>query len=143
MGNFTPVMSLLGGIIIGLSALLLLLSSGRVAGISGIFGGFLRMKPGETLWRFAFIAGLVAGGLLLLYLYPQALNFELTYSPAAIMCAGLLVGFGSRMGGGCTSGHGVCGIGRLSLRSIVAVVTFMATGVITAIVVGQIFAGRI
>lgn len=142
MENFTPIMSLTGGVIIGVAGLLLLLFNGRIAGISGIFGGLLqlqRMQRNEKLWRIAFIAGLLCGGLTLLYVYPQAFVFEIAVSPAVVIVAGLLVGFGSRMGGGCTSGHGVCGIGRLSNRSIVAAITFMLTGVVTAVVLSRWF----
>ncbi|MGH7962772.1 MAG: YeeE/YedE family protein, partial [Candidatus Binatia bacterium] len=107
MEHFTPVASLVGGVIIGLAAALLLLFNGRICGISGIFGGLLSAKRDETLWRFVFVAGLFAGGVLLRFVYPQAFNIEIDRSAAAIVLAGLLVGVGTRMGSGCTSGHGI------------------------------------
>ena len=141
MENFTPLMSLIGGVIIGIAGLILLLFNGRIAGISGIFGGFLQWKPNDTLWRFMFIVGLLCGGLLVMIFYPKALTIEITASPAVVIIAGLLVGIGSRMGSGCTSGHGVCGIGRLSVRSIIAAMTFMVTGIMAAVVFSRIFGG--
>ena len=143
MQNFTPVESMAGGVLLGIAALILLYFNGRIAGISGIFGGLLHFKRGETLWRFTFICGLLAGGYLLNFVYPQALEFEMDFSATSIMLAGLLVGLGSRMGSGCTSGHGICGIGRLSPRSIVAAVIFMSTGAFAAITVGTFFGGQL
>lgn len=122
---------LLGGVLIGLSAALLLWWTGRIAGISGIVAGLVRPNPGEVGWRVAFVAGLLAGGLLLAVLYPQALVFRAPGSLALVACAGALVGVGTRLGSGCTSGHGVCGIGRFSPRSLVATVTFIAAGMVT------------
>ena len=118
---------LLGGVMIGLSAALLLLSTGRVAGISGITGGLLQRAPDGTGWRLAFLMGLVVGGAVLLAVVPLSLG-STSVSLPLVVAAGLLVGFGTRMGGGCTSGHGVCGISRLSARSIVATGTFMVFG---------------
>ena len=143
MENFTPVESLVGGIVIGIAALVLLRFYGRIAGISGIFGGLFPFNTGETLWRMVFLAGLVTGGVILSFLHRDAVTFELAYSNPALILAGLLVGVGSRMGNGCTSGHGICGLGRLAPRSMVAVLTFMATGILAAVVVHQIFGGAI
>ena len=143
MENFTPVESLVGGIMIGIAALVLLRFYGRIAGISGVFGGLFPFNTGETLWRMVFLAGLVTGGIILSFLHTDAVTFELAYSNPALILAGLLVGVGSRMGNGCTSGHGICGLGRLAPRSMVAVLTFMATGTLAAIVVHQIFGGAI
>lgn len=143
MAHFTPGVSLLGGVLIGLAAALLLLFNGRICGISGIFGGLLYGKRDDTLWRFFFVAGLLVGGLLLRLFYPQALDVEINYSASAILLAGLLVGIGTRMGSGCTSGHGICGIGRLSPRSIVATLIFMACGAAAAMTVHFFFGGRI
>ena len=143
MENFTPVESLVGGIVIGIAALVLLRFYGRIAGISGIFGGLFPFNTGETLWRMVFLAGLVTGGVILSFLHTDAVTFELAYSNPALILAGLLVGVGSRMGNGCTSGHGICGLGRLAPRSMVAVLTFMATGILAAVVVHQIFGGAI
>jgi len=143
MTEFTPVSALVGGFLLGAAALSLLFFNGRVTGISGIFGGFLGFKRGDTLWRSVFIAGLLVGGAMLTAFYPDALQFEMKHSASTVMLAGLLVGIGSRMGSGCTSGHGICGIGRVSPRSLVAVATFMATGIAAAVAVDLIFGGRI
>src|ERR1700742_116185 len=117
MTNFSiPWLSLLGGALIGASASLLLYLSGRIAGISGIVAGLLRPRAGETAWRAAFVLGLFAGGAIVRAYAPQ--SFETTpVTVPWIIASGLLVGFGTRLGGGCTSGHGVCGISRLSKRS--------------------------
>jgi uncharacterized protein len=127
--------ALIGGILIGLASVGLLLFNGRIAGISGILGGLLTPPgEGETPWRIAFVGGLLAGGLLLLFAMPGAFPEAMPRSVPVVAAAGLLVGFGTRLGTGCTSGHGVCGISRLSGRSIVATVTFMATGIGTVLI---------
>lgn len=128
MQNFTPVSALFGGALIGLAASALLFFSGRIAGISGIVGGLLRPERGEWGWRAAFVAGLLAGGVALLAFLPSAIAAP-TRPYGALAAAGLLVGFGARLGRGCTSGHGVCGISRLSARSVIGTATFMATGI--------------
>ena len=143
MENFTPISALIGGIMIGLSASLLLLFTGRSAGISGILGGLLERPGDDTWWRVSFVAGLMAGGVTLALVYPQALRMEITRSGVALCLAGLLVGFGTRLGSGCTSGHGVCGISRFSVRSVVATITFMATGAVAVFVINQLLGGRI
>ena len=143
MQNFSPVESLVGGIVIGIAALVLLRFYKRIAGISGIVGGLFPFDTGETLWRLVFLAGLMTGGVVLSFLHSDAVTFELTYSNPALILAGLLVGVGSRMGNGCTSGHGICGLGRLAPRSMAAVLTFMVTGILTAVVVQQLFSGAI
>ena len=141
--EFTLIKPLFGGFLLGLAALSLLFFNGRVAGVSGILGGFLSFKKRDTLWRFAFLAGLVAGGVLLLATVPETLNFTLTSSPSAVVLAGLLVGIGSRMGSGCTSGHGICGIGRLSKRSMVAAAIFLSSGIASAVTIDLVFGGVI
>lgn len=141
MENFTPIASTLGGVLIGLSAALVMLFQGRIAGISGIFGGLLAPRPGEIGWRLAFVGGLTLGGLGMALVHPAGFAVEVTRSPAAIVAAGLIVGFGTRLGSGCTSGHGVCGISRLSGRSITATVTFMGTGMLTATLITQVLGG--
>ncbi len=129
--------SLFGGILIGLSAALLLIGHGRVAGVSGVVGRLLERQPGERGWRLWFLGGLLAGGLLYALVAPA--RATLPHAPVPLtLAAGLLVGFGTRLGGGCTSGHGVCGIGRLSVRSIFATLTFMATGALTVFVVRHV-----
>lgn len=130
MQHFTPLPSLLGGALIGASALLLWLGLGRVAGISGILGALPAVPAAERPWRLAFLAGLVAApALLALFVaVPQA---SAQPGAARLLVAGLLVGFGTRLGGGCTSGHGVCGLARLSPRSIAATAVFMAVAALT------------
>ncbi len=141
MHNFTPVASLLGGVLIGLASVWLLAANGRIAGVSGILHGFVwpmsASPPGDRLWRGFFIGGLVVAGFAwhaFSGAAPSREGFGLGWAAAA----GLLVGFGTRVGGGCTSGHGVCGLGRLSLRSLVAVAIFMATGIVTAVIVRHV-----
>ena len=137
MENFTPISAAIGGILIGLSAALLWLMNGRVAGISGILGGLARAGGGDRLWRLAFLVGLVAAPLL--YATVSGLPaVTITSSPALLVSGGLLVGFGTRLGGGCTSGHGVCGIARLSKRSLVATAAFMASAVIVVFVLRHV-----
>ena len=123
--------ALLGGLLIGAAALLLLAAAGRIAGVSGIVGGALRRPAGDLAWRLAFVLGLLVGGAVLRVLSPETLPKSLPQSGPVIVLAGLLVGFGTRLGGGCTSGHGVCGLGRRSPRSLVAVLTFMTTAFAT------------
>jgi uncharacterized protein len=137
MHDFTPVPSTIGGILIGLSASAMLLFNGKVAGISGIFAGVLRPVKGDTLWKVFFLAGLFTGGLALRFLDPQVYDFGIIRSTGVLILAGLLVGFGTRLGNGCTSGHGVCGISRLSARSIVATITFIATGAATVYLINH------
>lgn len=141
MADFSPVAPLIGGGLIGLAAALLLLFQGRIAGISGVLGGLIRPVRGETRWRLSFLFGLLLGGVVLGFAAPEALAFQTNRTLGMMAVAGLLVGFGTRLGNGCTSGHGVCGLARMSPRSLVAVVTFMTTGVITAVVVGNLMGG--
>jgi uncharacterized membrane protein YedE/YeeE len=126
---FDPVSALVGGALIGLAAVLLMLLNGRIAGVSGILGGALAREPGGA-WRLAFLAGLVAAPLLMGAAGDPLPVPRMPGSWAIIVAAGLLVGFGTRLGGGCTSGHGVCGMARLSPRSIVATCVFMATAMV-------------
>ena len=140
MTNFTPLTALSGGILIGLAALLFLLIQGRVAGISGILAGLLAPATPDTGWRWRFIGGLGVGG---------ALGFWLLGLPAPelsqvswhwLLVGGLLVGFGAKLGNGCTSGHGICGIGRLSVRSIVATLLFILAGMVTVFIMRHVLA---
>jgi uncharacterized membrane protein YedE/YeeE len=126
--------SLLGGALIGLAASFLLLLSGRLAGVSGIVAGILQPRRGETLWRALFVAGMVAGGVALAQVRPAVFQPGVARPPLALAAAGVLIGFGTRLGSGCTSGHGICGVSRLSPRSIVATATFMITGAATVFV---------
>lgn len=133
MENFTPVSALIGGLLIGASAALFLVLNGRIAGISGILGGLLHPARNEIGWRLAFLAGLFIAPLV--YVAFGALPpVELDASLPILIVAGLIVGFGTRLGAGCTSGHGVCGIGRGSPRSLAATVVFMATAIATVFV---------
>lgn len=130
---FTPWSALAGGGLIGLASALYLLFNGRVAGISGILGGLLGPRPPDLAWRLAFLLGLVATPALF-WLIGQGRHVPIDASYSTILLGGLLVGFGTRLGSGCTSGHGVCGLSRLSPRSMVATVIFMAAGVATVFV---------
>lgn len=141
MEGYTPWAALAGGTLIGLAALLLLLCNGRIAGISGIMGGSLKPKRGDLLWRVLFFWGLVAGGALVLWWWPVALDVRIDVSTPAVILAGLLVGLGTRIGSGCTSGHGVCGVGRLAPRSIVASAVFVSTAMLTVYVVRHVLGG--
>lgn len=139
--DFTPLSALIGGALIGLAASVFLLTHGRVAGISGLFGGLLRRGADARVTRLAFLAGLAAGGLVLRLAYPTALESSWAASLPVALVAGVLVGFGTQLGGGCTSGHGVCGLSRLSSRSLVATCTFMLTGFVTTFVVRHLLGG--
>ncbi len=130
MTEFSPVASLLGGALIGLSATILLVFSGKISGISGVLGSALRQRP-HSQWRWAFLGGLVVGGLLVALFRPSALAFTLDRPLPVVAVAGLLVGYGTQRGRGCTSGHGVCGISRGSTRSLTATAVFMAVAVAT------------
>ncbi|TDH58626.1 YeeE/YedE family protein [Dankookia rubra] len=140
MTQFTPYSAAAGGALIGASAALLWVALGRVAGISGILGGLAGAPAGEPGWRLAFLAGLVAAPLLYVATFgaPEVL---IAADPVRLAVAGLLVGFGTRLGTGCTSGHGVCGIARLSPRSIAATGIFMATATATVFLSRHVLGG--
>lgn len=125
--DFTPISALIGGGLIGLAAVVLMAANGRIAGISGIAGGLIGPNTGDRAWRAAFIAGLVAAPVLYMALGPR-IEVQIPASTGFLILAGGLVGIGTQLGSGCTSGHGVCGISRLSARGIVATLTFMAAG---------------
>jgi uncharacterized protein len=143
MEHFTPIASTIGGLLIGLSAAIMLLANGRIAGISGIFRGIIEPQRGEFAWRAAFIGGLAAGGAVMVALTPELFAITIERSMVAVAVAGLLVGFGTRLGNGCTSGHGVCGLSRFSARSLVATISFMATGAITVFVINHLLGGLV
>lgn len=129
--TFAPYPALFGGLLIGLSAVILIVLTGRIAGISGIVGGLLKPKSNEVVWRIAFLLGICAAP----WLYQATVGefeFNSPRSTTALLVAGFLVGYGTRLGSGCTSGHGVCGISRLSIRSLAATGVFMATGFVFA-----------
>lgn len=137
--TMTWLPALAGGVLIGLSATLLLWLNGRVAGVSGILNGVVFPKAGDAAWRVAFLVGLVVAAGLYMAFVPSAPLPRTDFSRVGLIVAGLLVGFGTRMGNGCTSGHGVCGLGRLSMRSLAAVATFMATAIATTFVVRHLW----
>jgi len=130
MANFTPISAAVGGALIGLAAVLLMMLNGRIAGISGVFAGLIDPAASDRIWRATFIAGLIAAPLSAGLLGPTLPLPHMPSSFAVIAVAGLLVGFGTRLGSGCTSGHGVCGMGRLSPRSIAATAIFMAAAMV-------------
>lgn len=129
--------ALLGGLMIGAASALVLVAHGRIAGISGVVGSLLSPATGDRDWRLAFVGGLVASGIVAAFVAPQAVGASVRSLPV-LAIAGVLVGFGTQLGGGCTSGHGVCGVSRLSPRSLVAVGTFMMTGALTTLIVGGV-----
>ena len=135
---FTPWSSLAGGALIGLAAAMLALFNGRIAGISGVLGGLLKPVRGDIGWRVAFVAGLLSAPLLYL-LVGKLPSPQIDASYAALVLAGLLVGIGTRYGSGCTSGHGVCGLSRLSGRSLAATAAFMGAGFTTVFVIRHLF----
>lgn len=137
---FTPWSSLAGGALIGLAAALFILLNGRIAGISGIIGGLLAPTPGDIRWRLAFVIGMLAAPTIWL-LFASAPTMQIDASYPLLIAAGLLVGIGSRYGSGCTSGHGVCGLSRLSPRSLAATLSFMGAGFATVYVVRHLIGG--
>jgi len=130
--NFTPIPAFAGGLLIGLSAVIMLLFNGRITGISGILDGIvINSKSGDRVWRICFLLGLVLGGFLFKLIMPDSFIPRDGFSLVLLITGGFIVGVGTRMGSGCTSGHGICGIARFSRRSILATVIFMLTGAIT------------
>jgi len=138
MTEFTPGSALIGGALIGLAAAMLLLANGRIAGISGILGSLFTAKGGERAWRTLFLIGVLGGALIYQLAGGEVASIRIEASTPMLVLAGLLVGFGTRLGSGCTSGHGVCGISRLSVRSISATAVFMITGAATVFVVRHV-----
>jgi uncharacterized membrane protein YedE/YeeE len=141
MVNFTPISAAIGGGLIGLSAVLLMLLTGRIAGISGIFGGLLDPGNNDKGWRIAFIAGLILAPVISGWIGCAMPAPKMPASWTVIIAAGLLVGFGARLGGGCTSGHGICGVARWSDRSIAATVIFMLVAILTVAVTRHLLGG--
>lgn len=141
MHNFTPISGLVGGALIGLASALLMLLTGRIAGISGIFGGLLPFNTTERDWRLAFLAGLIAAPLLGSIAGVSLPHPAVPASLWVVALSGFLVGIGCRMGGGCTSGHGVCGIARFSSRSLIFTAVFMAFAIATVAVVRHVVGG--
>lgn len=139
--DFSPLPAIAGGALIGLAASVMLLMNGRIAGISGILGGLFTPRAGDIGWRVAFVVGLILAGLVATGLAPSLVEAELDRAPWMVVLAGLMVGFGTRLGNGCTSGHGVCGLSRLSPRSLASVLVFMAVGAVVATTVGALTGG--
>lgn len=140
MDTFTPIQSTIGGLLIGVASLLIVYFQARIAGISGIVGALLQPQPGDRAWRIAFVVGLLGTGALLASTQPQLFGAAVVRGPWLAL-AGLLVGFGARLGNGCTSGHGVCGISRMSPRSLAATGTFMGFGAAAAILTAKLIGG--
>ena len=134
MENFTPITALIGGLLIGSAAATTLWMNGRIAGISGILSGLIVPKGGDIIWRSLFVGGLLCGSLLAMLFSGGSIELELQTTPLLTILAGLLVGFGTRLGSGCTSGHGICGLARFSRRSFTATALFMLTAIITVFV---------
>ncbi len=141
MTEFTPWPALAGGMLIGLAAVLLLRLNGRVAGVSGIAGGLWFARRGERTWRVLFLLGLVAGSALWAVWAPSAPQPRSGFPVSLLLLAGLLVGYGTSLAGGCTSGHGVCGLARLSVRSLVATAVFLIAGIATTYLVRHLVSG--
>jgi hypothetical protein len=134
-------LSLLGGALIGLAASMVLLTHGRVAGIAGLFGGLFLPAHDARAFRFWFIAGLVGAGFVLSRFYPPAFSLAGAPTIPIVAVAGIIVGYGTRLGSGCTSGHGICGLSRLSVRSLVATLTFMGVGMVTVFLITHLIGG--
>ncbi len=132
--NFTPFSALVGGALIGLAAAGMWWLLGRIAGVSSVLGNAVGAKGSDLMWRLAFIGGLLAAGIVAATMFPDAVHFEMESGYLQAVAAGLLVGIGTNLGGGCTSGHGVCGVSRLSVRSLVATGAFMASGFVIVFV---------
>jgi uncharacterized membrane protein YedE/YeeE len=141
MHDFTPLSAVVGGALIGLAASLFLATHGKVAGISGIYGSVLRRDTSDRRTRLSFLAGLLVAAFVIRFVRPDAYASGWTASLPLALGAGVLVGFGTQLGNGCTSGHGVCGLSRLSVRSLAATVTFMATAFATVFVVRHVLGG--
>ena len=139
-GDFTPAAALVGGALIGLAATLLLALNGRIAGVSGIAWNALNQGGAERRWRAAFLAGLLLGAALWFAFGSDIPPLRVGYARPLLLIAGLLVGIGTQLGGGCNSGHGICGLSRLSKRSLTAVLVFMACGILTTTVLRHVFA---
>jgi len=135
MENFTPLSATAGGALIGVSVTLLLLFNGRIGGISGIMNGALFAHKGDRSWRLVFLCGLILGAVIFRLLFPDFNSPRQNYPVLLLALGGFLIGFGTRMSGGCTSGHGICGLAMLSIRSLIATPIFMATGMITVYII--------
>lgn len=138
MENFTPFSALIGGTLIGLSVAMMILFNGRIAGISGVSGGLLTATGNDLVWRLVFLLGLIGGAMFIDHWLPMNSSSKVDTPLWLLISGGFLVGFGSRLGNGCTSGHGVCGIARLSGRSVIATLTFMGSAALTVYIMRHI-----
>jgi len=138
MHHFTPVSALVGGLLIGLAASLLLWLNGRIAGVSGILGRLLPIRPGDSAWRLLFLAGLVLGAGGYVAVTGADPHIRQGFPLALLLVAGLLTGYGTSLANGCTSGHGVCGLARFSLRSLIATASFLSAAIVTTFVVRHV-----
>lgn len=141
MENFTPISALIGGLLIGGAATLTLWANGRIAGISGILSGVIVPGSSDRVWRILFVIGMLAGAIAYVVTRGEPAELELQVGPVGAIIAGLLVGFGTRLGSGCTSGHGICGLARFSRRSFTATLVFMATAIVTVFVIRHVIGG--
>jgi uncharacterized protein len=141
MANFTPVSAAIGGVLIGLSAVLLMMFTGRIVGVSGIVAGLINPQTSDRSWRAVFVAGLIAAPIAAMLVGYGVPKPQMPESYITIVVGGLLIGFGSRLGSGCTSGHGICGIARLSQRSIVATGVFMVAAIIVVALTHHVVGG--
>lgn len=141
MESFTPISASIGGALIGLSAVFLMWSVGRIAGISGILGGLFTATKNDRLWRVSFLIGLILGPTLVSFWNEELLDVTFPVKGPFLILAGVLVGLGTQLGSGCTSGHGVCGNARLSMRSLIATATFMITGIVTVFILKHFVGG--
>jgi hypothetical protein len=138
MHDFTPISALAGGALIAASLALMLIATGRIAGLSGVFAGILLPEPGDWSWRAWFLVGMLGTGAIFSIVRPETFDHGTPFPLWLVALSGAIVGVGTRMGNGCTSGHGLCGMSRLSKRSIIATLIFFATGVVTATVTGSV-----
>ncbi len=141
MNNFTPISAIIGGILIGIAAVILLLFNGKILGVSGIVSRVIFKPVLESIWSWAFLLGLVLGAVVYRFIFSGQLMVVIEASPPVLILAGLLVGFGTRLGSGCTSGHGICGIARFSKRSMAATGSFMLSGMIIVYLMRHVFGG--
>ncbi|MEM7127570.1 MAG: YeeE/YedE family protein [Chloroflexota bacterium] len=141
MAEFNWMAALIGGILIGISSTMMLAWNGRITAISGMVHMLVTPRAGDINWRWIFLIGMIGGGALYEYMLAPTPTPEFGFAPIAMILSGLIVGFGTRMGNGCTSGHGVCGLGRLSLRSLVAVITFLTASIVTVFIIRHLLSG--
>ena len=141
MNNFTPISAIIGGILIGIAAVILLLFNGKILGVSGIVSRAIFKPVLQSIWSWVFLLGLILGAAVYRFIFPGQLMIVIEASPPVLILAGLLVGFGTRLGSGCTSGHGICGIARFSKRSIVATGSFMLFGMMIVYLMKNVLGG--